>query len=518
MRINEPITNNECHYHADQKIVSTTNTKGIITDVNDDFISISGFTREELIGQAHNLVRHPTMPQAAFAELWSYNEQGKPWMGMVKNRCKNGDYYWVDAYVAPMMENDKLTGFQSVRQKPTTEQVSNAEKVYNQKKTFISQGLDYILQLPLYIKLFTIFSIISSAILFMTTSGLHPIISLTLLLIANSLVSYWIARPWIAFSQEVAKEFASPLAQKIYTNRHDELGKIQLAFKFIQARQDTILYRTKHVSNNVKVTADRADSAAKATLSEIEQLYNEVDSATTATQEMTASVQEVAHNAAETSKVADHSKEHVNTSQTTLKNTKYAIDELVNAVKKSSEIIESLNQNSSQIDSVVEVISGIAEQTNLLALNAAIEAARAGEQGRGFAVVADEVRALAAKTQESTGQISEMITTLQSGAENAVTAISNSHDKVNASVENIEQLETQFLDILDNFHKISDRCVQTATATEQQSLVAEDISKSITNINHSGENTVSSTKEVNQCNKALSDNVTALNDMVNQFR
>jgi aerotaxis receptor len=102
MKKNFPVTSVENDYNEDMEIISTTDTKGVITGVNDDFIKIAGFSEEELLGKSHNVVRHPDMPQAAFADMWGHLKDGKHWMGVVKNRCKNGDHYWVDAYVTPI--------------------------------------------------------------------------------------------------------------------------------------------------------------------------------------------------------------------------------------------------------------------------------------------------------------------------------------------------------------------------------------------------------------------------------
>jgi len=107
MKINMPVNDTEINYPSHYNILSTTNLKGAITYCNDDFIEVSGFTEEELIGNNHNMVRHPDMPPAAFGDLWSHLKNEKPWMGIVKNRCKDGSYYWVDAYVTPIKENDR---------------------------------------------------------------------------------------------------------------------------------------------------------------------------------------------------------------------------------------------------------------------------------------------------------------------------------------------------------------------------------------------------------------------------
>jgi methyl-accepting chemotaxis protein len=130
MRMNTPVTNNERQMQEGSMIVTKTDLKGVITYVNKDFLEISGFTEAELVGHSHNVVRHPDMPVEAFADLWKTVKGGTSWNGIVKNRCKNGDYYWVDANVTPMRENGQVTGYVSVRRKPTQEQISAAVALY----------------------------------------------------------------------------------------------------------------------------------------------------------------------------------------------------------------------------------------------------------------------------------------------------------------------------------------------------------------------------------------------------
>ncbi|BAO28702.1 methyl-accepting chemotaxis protein [Sulfuritalea hydrogenivorans] len=132
MRSNLPVTQNEIVLRDDQMIVSKTDLKGQITFINKDFLDISGFTEAELMGQPHNIVRHPDMPEAAFADLWRTLKDGRPWIGMVKNRCKNGDFYWVEAHATPLYENNQVVGYMSVRKKPTRQQIDATEPVYRQ--------------------------------------------------------------------------------------------------------------------------------------------------------------------------------------------------------------------------------------------------------------------------------------------------------------------------------------------------------------------------------------------------
>ncbi len=132
MRINEPVTNNEVHMKDGEILVSRTNLKGIITECNENFVRVSGFDRKELLGKNHNMVRHPDMPPAAFEDLWNTVKEGEPWRGLVKNRCKNGDFYWVVANVTPVTENGRIVEYMSMRTKPTRAQIAEAETLYAQ--------------------------------------------------------------------------------------------------------------------------------------------------------------------------------------------------------------------------------------------------------------------------------------------------------------------------------------------------------------------------------------------------
>ena len=134
MRNNLPVSTIERDFPSSQRLISATDPSGRIMYCNDEFVSVSGYTREELIGSPHNLVRHPDMPVPVFELMWGYLKAGKSWMGIVKNRCKNGDFYWVNAYVTPIFDNGKVIGYESVRVKPTASQVARASLLYERLK------------------------------------------------------------------------------------------------------------------------------------------------------------------------------------------------------------------------------------------------------------------------------------------------------------------------------------------------------------------------------------------------
>lgn len=139
MRKTGPVTGHQRSYAASEHLITTTELDSTITAVNDSFVAISGYTKDELISQPHNLIRHPDMPEGAFANLWESIRAGNSWKGLVKNRCKNGGHYWVDAFVTPITRNGKTVEYQSVRVLPTPQQIARAEKVYRVWRTGGSQ-------------------------------------------------------------------------------------------------------------------------------------------------------------------------------------------------------------------------------------------------------------------------------------------------------------------------------------------------------------------------------------------
>jgi len=140
MRMSLPVTQQDFDYPSDQMLVSTTDTKGNIAHCNHAFVAVSGFTYDELIGQSHNLVRHPDMPPEAHKDMWQTIGRGRPWTGMIKNRRKNGEHYWVQANVTQILDNGKPKGYMSVRIKPNREQVQGAETLYAQMRAARESG------------------------------------------------------------------------------------------------------------------------------------------------------------------------------------------------------------------------------------------------------------------------------------------------------------------------------------------------------------------------------------------
>ena len=233
---------------------------------------------------------------------------------------------------------------------------------------------------------------------------------------------------------------------------------------------------------------------------------------------MNATVHDVAHNAVHAAEATREADQSSTQGKAVVDKTVDAIGEIAAEVEQAAQVIHELERESENIGSVLDVIKSIAEQTNLLALNAAIEAARAGEQGRGFAVVADEVRTLAGRTQASTAEIEEMITRLQSGANNAVNVMESSKTKTNIGVEQAAAAGSALEDITTAVDRIAEMNTQIASAAEEQSAVTEEINRNVANISEIAEHTSTGAEQTAQASEGLSRLASQLNAVVVQFR
>ncbi len=496
MKNNLPITNQETTFDANAQLVTATDLKGKIIYCNQEFINVSGFSESELIGSSHNIVRHPEMPAAAFEDLWSMLKQNKPWLGLVKNRCKDGSFYWVEAYVTPMLENGDVVGYESVRVKPEAESAKRAENVYSQLK---KGGYRVLPALSLSLQMAALMGVLGLlfGMLAYTLSDINIILisffSVTWALLAWGGSRLMLAN--VASSVVFAKQVVnSSLAQKILTGLSGDGGIIQLAFLMERAKLRTILGRIDLSIDDVTLIALETAQAAKSISLQLELQQENVSKLAAAMEEMSGSVSEVASNATSVSASAQLANDDTVLGKQAVSDATKSTELVANEVKNATKTIIQLEKDSEAIDDVLVVIRGIAEQTNLLALNAAIEAARAGEQGRGFAVVADEVRTLASRTQTSTEEIQVMIERLQENSRSAVKAMESSTDRVVQSVEKTQEVGKRFDEIFKRVNTLNQMNISIAGATEEQSLVSHEISQNVYSIsNASDELTIAAT-------------------------
>ena len=524
MKKNSPVTNTERSFDGEIRIVSTTDKKGITTYANEHFIALSGFSEEELYGKNHNIVRHPDMPPVAFADLWDTIKAGKPWMGIVKNRCKNGDHYWVDAYVTPVFEDSEIVGYQSVRTTPDREHVKTADDLYRkirENRFSIFDKLGWLKPGMRGKLIATQVSALLAVFLILMETGVTPSVVLLagmLLVLAGTVfITYQIMRPWKKAAAHARSVFSNDIARAVYTRRSDELGDMQLTILALQARIKTILVRVNDAVNVLNKTVRTSRTISESNSENAQKQLDEVSQVAAAINEMSAAVREIANRADMTSQNTDNAKENSQKGALTATEALGSMEALVKRVEDAAGVIQELNAESKAIGGMVDVIRDIAEQTNLLALNAAIEAARAGEQGRGFAVVADEVHTLASRTQQSTGEIQKIVEQLQQKASAAVDEMSNACEQGNSATELVESAAEALAEVSGSVAGINDMNTGVAEATEEQGVVAEDINRNITNIGEVAEQTVVSAASAREASEALENETAKLNAMIWQF-
>jgi len=308
------------------------------------------------------------------------------------------------------------------------------------------------------------------------------------------------------------------LTIRVPVKTRDEIGDLGVNFNAFVSKLQSIIGDVTDVTSQLGEASEQMASIMVQTNAGIEKQKLETVTVASAMTQMTASVHEVSSNASNASDAAGGADTEAQEGRQVVQSTVRAITDLAEEIEESSKVIEKLKHNSENIGTVLDVIKGIAEQTNLLALNAAIEAARAGEQGRGFAVVADEVRTLAQRTQESTAEIERLIVELQTGAEDAVDVMRHSREQAGTSVEPAQQAGNSLDAITQSVDTINQMNTQIATASEEQSSVSQEIQRNVINIQTIAEETAEGAEQTSQASEEVANLGKQLNVLVGQFR
>ena len=505
MRKNFPVTDVEYPVSDETLIVSRTDLKGKLTYFNEDFLAAAGFTSAELMGQPHNIVRHPDMPPEAFDNLWDTLKAGKPWLGAVKNRRKNGDFYWVLATASPIRENGEVKGYTSIRTKLPADQRKLAEEVYAAIREKKSHGYRIdagIIRRRSWLDRFSVITGTLRArlvttmvlqVLFMLALGVGGALAsggsasmmLSALAVFGAAVGGFaglatmraIQGPMQQLNEVLVNLVQDKLDNRIVIERDDEIGE---ALRNLQTVQTIIRFSR----DEVQAVQRRAETQRKSDMTKLANGFEAaigeiVDTVSSAATELEASASTLSSTAGRAQELATAVATGSEAASSNVHSVASAAEEMSSSVREigrqvqdstriaseavsqahaTTERVSELSRAASRIGDVVELINAIAGQTNLLALNATIEAARAGEAGRGFAVVASEVKALAEQTAKATGEIGQQIGGIQAATQDSVSAIG---------------------EISGTIARLSEIAAAIAAAVEQQGAATQEIARNV---------------------------------------
>jgi PAS domain S-box-containing protein len=681
MKTNLPVTQREIDYPEDKVFITKTDTKGAITYANDAFVEISGYSSGELVGQNHNIVRHPDMPAWVFNSLWNVLHRARPWRGIVKNRAKNGDHYWVRATISPIVDNGTIVGYISLRKKPARNEITAAEALYKSGvvpseklslfKRFQNLTLGTKLQLLIQPALLIMLSIgsfavvkdnrssmfysaqqhaeqvanevIDSANMLMVTGQISDVETRKLLIKklsgSGNIVGLRLMRtdavaktfgpglpeeqiqgelqrraitsdkPYFAIEQINGKPIFHSVMPYIATHsyhgtdcmtchlvaegtvlgvsdiqidlsgEYDRLNSaimeqifIQIAFqlimfffirlvvhRFVVKPVDEIKLHLSEVING-KMTGmvdisgydemgqmlcsvqstkvllgsiidqittvsghidDRAKHLSVAMTKVADSSQTQSDAANTmasSVEQMTVSIDQIAENAGDVRRISETSASLANEGGMIVQKVVADMSMTNQSVMKTAETMHELGDQSDRIQDVVKVIKEIADQTNLLALNAAIEAARAGEQGRGFAVVADEVRKLAEKTGRSTQEIAVMVDKIRGSTSHAMEEMVATVEMVKEGSVMAEKAGSSIVQINDGVSRALKGVEDISSSIRAQSVASREISDNVEKVASMSEMNRDAVRDVFSTVESLETLSNALEQSVRHFR
>ncbi|MEG2999616.1 MAG: methyl-accepting chemotaxis protein [Comamonas sp.] len=516
MRTNLPVTQNNYDYPGDELLVSITNTKGEITHCNSAFVRVSGYTYEELLGQPHNLIRHPDMPSAAFQDLWRTIAHGYPWTALVKNRRKNGDHYWVRANVTPIMEAGKPRGYLSVRTKPSVAEVAGAEALYAQMRTDAAQGQESFRlrggqlrhkglhglweqcqDVGAVVRMISMLLLLTVVVMLPDMLGWQGVTAWASRVGAMVVGGAWVCQHFYdrcVRGLEQASRFAADIASCNLTTTYEngypgDMGALMQRLQQIQINLRAVV---GDVRSEVKGFANTAQEIAHGSLD----LAARTESQSSNLQETAASMEEIAGTVSQTADMAQSMERESNASKGVARRSGSAILEVGTAM-------EHIRGSSTRMSEIIGVIESIAFQTNLLALNAAVEAARAGEQGRGFAVVAGEVRALAQRSAEAAKEISGLIHRTVDGINDGNARMDAAGKTINGMVEAVE--------------RVSDMVHQISIATREQSMGIAQVNEAVAHLDSVTQQNAALVEESSSAAHSLRHSATTLERSVDVF-
>ncbi len=513
MRENFPVTQNEYDFPDDHTLLSTTDTSSHITYANDAFIRTSGYELHQLLGEPHNIVRHPDMPVEAYADMWKTLKEGQSWRALVKNRRENGDHYWVAANAAPMRRNGQLVGYLSVRTKPVREEINAAAALYARFKEGRAKGLAFHkglvirtglmawtsawqlmptawrVRLPLLGASFVSWmALMMSDMSLQAVAGVGGVLAAAVVL-ADVVIEAQIARP-LALIREAAQRVATgEVPSGLSFNRCDDVGQIARAVNQAGLNLQSLVADVQEQATGVQIASQEIAAATGDLSSRTEQTASNLEETAAAMEQQTASVKQNSETANQASQLA------------------FAATQVAerggSAMGHVEATMQLISDSSRKIGAIIGVIDGIAFQTNILALNAAVEAARAGEQGRGFAVVATEVRNLAGRSAAAAKEIKALIDVSVSNVENGSRQVS---DAVKTMGDVVQQVK-----------RVNDLMAEITMASKEQSLGISQVGLAVAELDQMTQQNAAMVEQSSAAAISMGDQAQRLADAIKVF-
>ena len=519
MRNNQPVTPQEFDYSGEELLMSTTDVRGRITHCNAAFSRVSGYTIEELMGQPHNLVRHPDMPVEAFKDMWNTISHGRTWVAVVKNRRKDGCFYWVRAHVTPLMENGKPTGYMSVRVKPSREEINDAIALYQRMAEQRASGRHtfYLhcgrvrptgwrdrvgrLQRATFTERLTAMMVplwLVALVPQMMDWTHNPMVRAgqIALVLGWSGVILWRFHRRITVSLADAHQLATSIAScsisgdDWYTRERHPMALLMERLQQIQVNLRAIVGDARAEINGFGIIAEDIAQGAQ-------QLAQRTDAQACNLEQTAASMEELASTV----------RQSADTAQQVLRESERSAELAGRGGQVMTQVgdaVQSIEHSSHKMGQIIATIEGIAFQTNLLALNAAIEAARAGAQGRGFAVVASEVRALAKRSATAAREIKTLIEESSSHIERGAGQMQSAHQTINEVMESVTHVHT----LMEHM----------GAATKEQSQGIAQVNQAVTELDRVTQENVVQVQKSAETAAAMSNNASVLGRTLAMFQ
>lgn len=545
MAVPRPVTSVETLVPENAFIYSQTDLKGVITEANEIFAEISGYPVDEMVGKSHNIVRHPDMPKEAFADLWKSLKAGRPWKGVVKNRRKDGGFYWVLANISPVRDGGRIIGYQSLRHRPTRDQVRAAEEAYRRiregdKTLAIQEGravpvhgawFNYVFNPHTEFAWVSYWAAIASllGVALLVAGPGHPLLRLGALVVFVMNV----------FTAGLARLVTLPRLKRDLYSMEDYLDRIlstgdlttpcivdQRGGSGSVARKVALLVSwvlaTVQCIGDAVIRVEDSTSEVFRGIQDIHKASNSQHQATAsvaaATTELGLSIRELSDHLHTTENAVNSSGRQATEGASRAEKASAQIEQLAVVIGNAAKEVEALGVSSEEVGQIAATIREIADQTNLLALNASIEAARAGEAGRGFAVVANEVRRLADRTTQATGNIDALITKIRSESERAISGMRAGAAEVAGGVSLVRNSQ----DALNGINTLMGEAVRMVTGiastSGQQTEAMNEISANITHVAAMTEESVSVVERTTELMQALEPTIQRVRKAVSQYK